>query len=697
MPEGNPRNPTAMERREMETFRSFRMDRNSPEAAKLRDAVSRKLFDFLGTYSDDVLAEYIVVLVCNGKHQNQAQDDLEAFLGDESAKFVAWLWDYLYKEVSILRSPLDSSNLKAEGTSMQDNLLDREQKCSRPLDHQITDILLSKDGLYESPNFSTNSSRSNTVEVSENLQRWRPTDIPSIEVDAERSPAQTHEVHQKFIPTDSNSSGAIKHLSSSIRYESQHQKITKNNSSAVPCQPLPMPKTEAVARKLQSTIIEDAESRSLSMKNTSARRLPSKAMEVEEHQNTQPRGSVWDRIGKPCKEGDPLREKRNCNGEELQNIRSIEPDARLSSTLTGRLVAPDEVCGRTISNHHSDRNGKQEWNSHTLHAPDHGDKSKRKRQYDQIDSGNSSSSFSGCKENHLQDKEAFPKLQRSLPVKHNCLQSLNKSTAEAKGLTMMFSEPACHSAESSRPEPHLQSNTVSQSLLDKRALRTTLMQNLVPANNPAPTQSESLSNSEHGNGNSRPMENEMLNVKLKLHQVEMDMLKLRSKQVEMNNGKLNASSGVQDNPEEDIELRTVLVTNVHFAASREALLSHFTKCGTIVKVVMLTDTITGQPKGAAYIVFASKDSVDKALSLTGTSFFSRKLMVMRKADIPPGFLVPAQPAGKHLQPWNTQLPKKTPIQRHNMSSNLQWRRDQSASRENSIPATNGFGSSNVGK
>ena len=32
---------------------------------------------------------------------------------------------------------------------------------------------------------------------------------------------------------------------------------------------------------------------------------------------------------------------------------------------------------------------------------------------------------------------------------------------------------------------------------------------------------------------------------------------------------------------------------------------------------------------AAYIVFASKDSVDKALSLTGTSFFSRKLMVWR--------------------------------------------------------------------
>lgn len=39
------------------------------------------------------------------------------------------------------------------------------------------------------------------------------------------------------------------------------------------------------------------------------------------------------------------------------------------------------------------------------------------------------------------------------------------------------------------------------------------------------------------------------------------------------------------------------VTQVHFAASREALLSHFMKCGSIAKVTMLTDTTTGQPKG----------------------------------------------------------------------------------------------------
>lgn len=30
------------------------------------------------------------MLVCNGKNQNQAREDLEAFLGAESGAFVSW-------------------------------------------------------------------------------------------------------------------------------------------------------------------------------------------------------------------------------------------------------------------------------------------------------------------------------------------------------------------------------------------------------------------------------------------------------------------------------------------------------------------------------------------------------------------------------------------------------------------------------
>jgi hypothetical protein len=34
--------------------------------------------------------EYITVLVCNGKNQEQARHDLEAFLGQRTQEFVSW-------------------------------------------------------------------------------------------------------------------------------------------------------------------------------------------------------------------------------------------------------------------------------------------------------------------------------------------------------------------------------------------------------------------------------------------------------------------------------------------------------------------------------------------------------------------------------------------------------------------------------
>jgi len=44
---------------------------------------------------DNVLCEYIQVLLCNRKPKSQVIDDLEPFLDDGARRFTAWLWDYL--------------------------------------------------------------------------------------------------------------------------------------------------------------------------------------------------------------------------------------------------------------------------------------------------------------------------------------------------------------------------------------------------------------------------------------------------------------------------------------------------------------------------------------------------------------------------------------------------------------------------
>ncbi|XP_020083027.1 nucleolar protein 12-like isoform X2 [Ananas comosus] len=460
------------------TPRSFGMDRRSPVADKLRAAVADELFHFLGDYSDDVLAEYIVVLVCNGKNQNQARDDLEAFLGDDSAKFVAWLWNYLNKETKVSDPPFDSSNHQTGVTSGRSDIL-------------------SKDGLHE-PAENPNLTCANTNEVN-----------------AGGSLNQTFETHngvQRYTTSSSKiySPEILNRCDRRLRYESQHHKIAQNNSIVVASGRSPLVNSELVARSTQSVHKEDFQLRHLNAVNATARRLPLKAMDVEEAEVPQPttkrRGNVWDRLGK----------------------RSVEDD--LLSRENTYLYGDNE------------EKHKKPW---------------------------------------LASVEPYGKLN----------------------------------------------------------------------------------------------EDEMLDVKSKLRQVQINMLKLRSKQAEMSNAIIKAQPGPQNNQEEDTESRTVLVTNVHFAASKEALMSHFMKCGAIIKVIMLTDTITGQPKGAAYIVFKSKDSVDKAVSMNGTSFFSRILMVMHKADTPPGFLVPAQQATKPLQPWSSQPFQKPPYQKHSATSHLQWRRE----------------------
>uniref|UniRef100_A0A2N9IGK9 RRM domain-containing protein n=1 Tax=Fagus sylvatica TaxID=28930 RepID=A0A2N9IGK9_FAGSY len=84
-------------------------------------------------------------------------------------------------------------------------------------------------------------------------------------------------------------------------------------------------------------------------------------------------------------------------------------------------------------------------------------------------------------------------------------------------------------------------------------------------------------------------------------------------------------------PLEDADSRTIFISNVHFAATKDSLSRHFNKFGDVLKVVILTDAATGQPKGSAYVEFMRKEAADNALSLDGTSFMSRILKVVRRS------------------------------------------------------------------
>ncbi|KAH0459724.1 hypothetical protein IEQ34_012538 [Dendrobium chrysotoxum] len=668
---------------------SLRMDRRSPEAVRLREAVSKKLLDFLGNYSDDVLAEYIVVLVCNGKHQNQARDDLQAFLGEESGTFVAWLWDYLSKEF-ILKATRDL----ADPTTNHGKSLDRENISSILANHDAQSIgpPKTKNGSLELPICSTTSEYLKPFQLSEKLQPCPPNlDERSTAVNMEGLKSQEIVLQKSFGSKSGNFTAAAKNILSSItcshevspvgnqslHYELQHRKIPKNGSSTVPSQ-------------------QEHQLRPSSNRDFAETRLPSTAMDDLSHQTVRLRGNVWDRLGRPHVEDQrPIQRELS---DHLDLIESGKLDHQ-QEPPNPRLTRISSVASTTSSlNKHSyavDRGHaegisvKLSGECRTSDKMVDGSTLKRKREMGELNTNNGSS----CKENYLQDKGHYQHERHSIPVKQNCQQSVNKFARVAESDAKFCLINHADIGQDSK------ASVVSQSQVNKNSI-TSPTENLVPVSTTLPTNSKSQSKTDGGKANQKPVQEEdVLAVKLRLHQIEMDMLKLRSKQAARStDGKQNVSSVLQNLSEEGIESRTVLVANVHFAATRESLISHFGKCGTIAKVIMLTDAVTALPKGAAYIVFANKESVDKAISLSGTSFFSRILKVIRKVEVPPDFLVPSQPTLKQPQPFYPQPSYgKIPMQKPYTSSHLQWRRDQRSGGESSLTASsNGLGSSNSG-
>ncbi|EGZ18955.1 hypothetical protein PHYSODRAFT_409429, partial [Phytophthora sojae] len=82
---------------------------------------------------------------------------------------------------------------------------------------------------------------------------------------------------------------------------------------------------------------------------------------------------------------------------------------------------------------------------------------------------------------------------------------------------------------------------------------------------------------------------------------------------------------------------SIYIGQVDYGSTPEELQALFQSCGTINRVTILCDKFTGQPKGYAYIEFASRDAVESALLLNDTMFRGRQLKVTPKRQNVRGF------------------------------------------------------------
>ncbi|CAL5033101.1 unnamed protein product [Urochloa decumbens] len=609
--------------------RSFRMDRRSQAAAALRDAVTDVLPRFFGSYTDDTLAEYIVILICNGKHQYQARDDLEAFLGDDSAKFVAWLWSYLSKQAV---TSADNCNFQHGMDNESENLNDRKNLLVAKARHGDAHIVNSKISVPE------------TYHGLHKLDSTTGRNVP-----------------QRCISSTVIASPERLGCDQCIR-ENQHHKNGQNTLHS-----------RSFSERTTQILTQEELHREHLGRNVSPRWLPEAAGNDGGRvpASLKRRRNVWDRLGKPVVEDHGL--VRQIHDIPVQNglhkmakLMVAEHEPRYHVTSNAQHDAFDKTGSRKFTSSYADVN--------TVQGHQHAGKANRSRLIGRLSFGEGNVFHGDVGRNNLQDRDVISqKSSLSLPIKSIQSQSLNEFTSDMKGSPAAVSEPTRNIFTASKGHP-----SASKKLPPLTMQRNSETEVSYGEQISSPAQSKTPSSVNKDGSSCKPVKEEILDVKLKLKQMEQDVLKLRSKQAQINNGKQGALSlGPHANSEEDADSRTIFVTNVHFAATKEALSMHFMKCGTVLKVNILTDAITGHPKGAAYITFADRESIEKAVSLNGTSFLTRVLTVMRKADAPPGFLASVQQAGRPLQPWKSPPFKTLSTPKQTSGYHRQWKRDQS--------------------
>jgi len=90
----------------------------------------------------------------------------------------------------------------------------------------------------------------------------------------------------------------------------------------------------------------------------------------------------------------------------------------------------------------------------------------------------------------------------------------------------------------------------------------------------------------------------------RLAEMEAEAQKIREMQESVD--REHSALSTQDR-REDVDARSVFVGNVDYSATPEEIQSHFASCGTILRVTILCDKITGHPKGYVFSSYFVRD------------------------------------------------------------------------------------------
>ncbi|KAK7323516.1 hypothetical protein VNO77_26993 [Canavalia gladiata] len=580
--------------------RTFKANFTADGVAKLRESVMEKLKEFMGDYTDDTLVEYVIVLLRNGRRKEQARNELNVFLGDDSDSFVSWLWDHLDLNLDLYAQP--------------EALVDDAPK------RKVVSEVEAGDNDFQHLNSQSERGKSNKLSRSRHNKDWKGL----MRGEAEPPPIRSYVVDNA--PLEEKAGPEINRGTRSLspkppvqrkrgRADEQRTKrdVVSQVNIAAPRRLLQFAVRDAVAtsrtsnsgmpvepslKRLRSVVSTSSGDSSLverpqrmqpasRVANPMATVIKAVAEAAEDVIKSKSSGSVFDRLGRGMDTSDDNSQLEDNYQHQEQNqsfyFQRTDYDGQYDANTT---MIEHETGFPSDSN--SDNEGFGDVN-----VMDRG-----------VTGASQIGSSVGNRGNDslMVQYSVAKNVDDSLGLKRNREQEQPAASHNTSHKIVNISV----NVNTWKPPPHQEPREVAE--LDgkkafdseKRALRSSVR--LVKDN----TNTLKVSNR---NVNPAP-----------------------DVQKEFTKAHLSASgSRVAGRPSVDVDSRTIFVNNVHFAATKDGLSRHFNKFGEVLKVIIVTDAATGQPKGAAYVEFMRKEAADNALSLDGTSFMSRILKVVKKS------------------------------------------------------------------
>jgi len=648
--------------------RTFKANFTAEGVKMLQDRAKEKLRELMGDYSDDTLAEYVVVLLRNGRCKDEVAKELLVFLGDDNDAFVSWLWDHLTSNLHLYVQP------KAATSS-------DEPKSTRSADRglPVGSLSSSKQINCEPEPENQKTMRTHQRRDWGRTVREQPEAVPLRSVVANVSHAEEKEAHESHAhERDFHKSHAGRQTRSPDMHNHRKRsrdadaRSTKRASHPVIGAPRRLlqfavrdavrtvqpvtPRSESASKRLRSVVSTLASDSTLDITHIRLQRtnsdvripgataaLRAAAEAAEDAIKGSFLGSVFNRLGRmpTINHTETLRDQ-DPEGEEYENKDNIRAENQVE------FYERNQYSGSDAYMHD------QESEEATGSAPN----------IDEYDRYNGLGSR----------RSTFP----STGGKESLVLGYVRGAAEVRSRRLITQ--GTHAGSGPRPSEKNLNISANTSMLK---LPTHETRDAVVFDPQVPVEKK-VADARKSNVKIAHVNDMVMTDKSKDFVHSSSMLEVQKASSPA------VGSNTTGQPEGGPDSRTVFVNNVHFGASKDALTRHFNKFGAVLKTLMVTYGITGQPTGSAYIEFLHKESAEQALTLNGTSFMSRILKVVRKSSTEATQL-PGLPRASRGSPFASRLirtayPRPTfpgatrgRLPLRGGARSLQWKRDTSDS------------------